>query len=489
MRIRALRGRSDFDRVELYTRGAVHAFVWVSVLVVIALSVTRPVRHAAPWPLIAAVVLLSAAQGVWSTRLVKASFDERIGRGSVPRWRAGAGAALMVAVFAGVLALAAATGYAEFPALYTAVGVALVPFVCGYCLLVRVWTALLVVLAVSLATCGVMALAGADVTVVVPSFFGMAYMGGIMAPSVRCSAWVLGVMYELREARDVQARLAVAEERLRFGRDLHDVLGRNLAVVALKSELAVQLARRGRPEAVDQMTEVQRIAQESQREVREVVRGYRETGLEAELAGAQGVLTAAGITCRVLGADAARALPASVHSALGWVVREAATNVLRHGDAEHCSVVLSVTEGRAELIVENDGVRQPAQGRSGGSGLVGLRERLAEVNGELTAGPVRGGRFRLRAEVPVGEAGDGRDERGTGGVRDEQGAGDVRDEQGAGDVRDDQETGDVRDEQRTGDVRDEQGTGGVRDDQETGDVRDEQRERRASSAQAERSTR
>ena len=131
---------------------------------------------------------------------------------------------------------------------------------------------------------------------------GVSYAGPLLAlASVRCGAWSLGVMLQAEQNRDAQARLAVAEERLRFGRDLHDVMGRNLAVIALKSELAVQLARRGRPEAVDQMIEVQRIAQESQREVREVVRGYREADLEAELAGAQGVLAAAGIDCRVSG--------------------------------------------------------------------------------------------------------------------------------------------------------------------------------------------
>ena len=87
------------------------------------------------------------------------------------------------------------------------------------------------------------------------------------------------MLWEAERAREVETRLAVAEERLRFGRDLHDVLGRNLSVISLKSELAVQLARRGRPEAVEQMIEVQRIAQESQREVRAVVRGYREADL------------------------------------------------------------------------------------------------------------------------------------------------------------------------------------------------------------------
>ncbi|KOV61421.1 sensor histidine kinase [Streptomyces sp. MMG1121] len=221
---------------------------------------------------------------------------------------------------------------------------------------------------------------------------------GFLAVTCLFSVWLLDSVYELDEARETRARLAVAEERLRFGRDLHDVLGRNLSVISLKSELAVQLARRGRPEAVGQMVEVQRIAQESQREVRAVVRGYREADLGVELAGAQGVLTAAGIDCEV-GAQTA-GLPAEVQSVLGWVVREATTNVLRHGDPGHCSLRLQVLEGRVVLTVENDGVAGTPDG-GGGSGLAGLRERLAVVGGTLQAGRVGADRFRLTAEVPL----------------------------------------------------------------------------------------
>ncbi|MFC5633804.1 sensor histidine kinase [Streptomyces bullii] len=236
--------------------------------------------------------------------------------------------------------------------------------------------------------------------------------GGFVAFTYVFSVWLLNAVYELDEARETRARLAVAEERLRFGRDLHDVMGRNLAVIALKSELAVQLAQRGRPEAVAQMVEVQRLAQESQREVREVVRGYREADLGTELAGAQGVLEAAGIDCTVTGSAAG--LPVAVQSALGWAVREAATNVLRHGDARTCAVELRVAQGRVVLSVENDGVPQERQrlgggvgggrdggGIRGGSGLAGLRERLTEIGGTLRAGPAGRGTFRLVAEVPL----------------------------------------------------------------------------------------
>ncbi|MGC9543356.1 sensor histidine kinase [Streptomyces sp. UG1] len=233
---------------------------------------------------------------------------------------------------------------------------------------------------------------------------GVLFGGGFVAASSVFSVWLLNAVYELDEARETRARLAVAEERLRFGRDLHDVMGRNLAVIALKSELAVQLARRGRSEAVEQMIEVQRIAQESQREVRDVVRGYREADLTVELAGAQGVLTAAGIECEVTGEAAG--LPVEVQSALAWVVREATTNVLRHGDAERCAVGVRVSEGRVVLTVENDGAAGASDG-GGGSGLAGLRERLAAVDGTLDAGRVGDGAFRLVAKVPLVGAGAG----------------------------------------------------------------------------------
>lgn len=223
--------------------------------------------------------------------------------------------------------------------------------------------------------------------------------GGFLAFTSAFSVWLLDAVYRLDEARDTRARLAVAEERLRFGRDLHDVMGRNLAVIALKSELAVQLARRGRPDAVEQMIEVQRIAQESQREVRDVVRGYRGADLGVELAGAQGVLKAAGISCEVSAETGG--LPSEVQSALAWVVRESTTNVLRHGDPGRCSVALRRTEERVVLTVENDGAG-PVTAR-GGSGLAGLRERLRVIDGTLDAGLVGTGVFRVVAEVPLND--------------------------------------------------------------------------------------
>lgn len=252
-----------------------------------------------------------------------------------------------------------------------------------------------------LAVCGpALVTAGLPVSTALGLLTGTAAAMALIGATWRGSAWIVSVVWELDAARDTQARLAVAEERLRFSRDLHDVLGSNLTAIALKSELAVELSRRGRAEAADQMAEVQRIARDSQREVREVVRGYRTADLSTEAAGAGSVLRAAGVDCEIdLGAGAA-ALPPTAQSVLGWVVREAATNVLRHSEAAHCTVRLRVENGRARLEVENDGVPGQAPG-AGGTGLLGLRERLTAHGGSLVLPPAGPGRFRLTASLPL----------------------------------------------------------------------------------------
>jgi len=212
----------------------------------------------------------------------------------------------------------------------------------------------------------------------------------------RVSAWMLGVVWELDRSRQVQASLAVAEERLRFARDLHDVVGRTLSVVAIKSELAAQLAKRGRPEAVDEMLEVRAIAQESLAELRAVVGGYRAADLDAELSGARALLVSAGIECRVIGsADGA------FHGALAWVVREGATNVLRHSEARTCVITLRPgPDGSAALTIDNDGVASGA-GIAFGSGLTGLSERVAALGGTVVAERRPPDGFRLTATLPA----------------------------------------------------------------------------------------
>ncbi|WP_325751388.1 sensor histidine kinase [Streptomyces sp.] len=399
--VRRWQKREGFDKIDLYTRGSMHSMIWGMVLCVVLLSVTRPVRHSdAPTALIAGTVLAAIAQGVCSVPLVTRALDSYLGRGPVGRRLPVLAAVLLLANAAGLLALGGYAGTETFPELQLALGAVVWPFMTPFVLVVPVWASGVCIVAGAAGMSGGVLLAGATEPFALTTLTGVGFGSALISLTVRLSAWTLGITQKLRDARDVETRLAVAEERLRFGRDMHDVLGRNLAVIALKSELAVELGQRGKAAAMDQMVEVQRIARASQQEVRDVVRGYREADLGTELLGAQGVLRAAGIECAVHG-DGGQ-LPAPVRSALGWAVREAATNVLRHGDPQRCDIRLENVPGGVRLVVENDGVTPDGTVvPGGGSGLHGLRERLASVGGSLEAGPVGEGLFQLTAAVPL----------------------------------------------------------------------------------------
>lgn len=206
---------------------------------------------------------------------------------------------------------------------------------------------------------------------------------------------VLETTRELERARDTDAKLAVAEERLRFSRDLHDVFGRTLSAVALKAELGAAQAERGRPEAAATMREVQAIATDALAEVREVVRGYREADLATEIAGARSLLEASGASVSTV-VDGAESLPGPVARAFAWTVREATTNALRHADARSVRISVSVGAAGAVLEVAND--RPRAAPSVEGSGLAGLTERLREVGGTLAVRR-EAGWFMLTASV------------------------------------------------------------------------------------------
>ncbi|MEU5837615.1 histidine kinase [Streptomyces diacarni] len=352
-----------------------------------------------PMSLGATVAVLALVQGGLSVRGLRVAMECYLGGAEAPR-RLLAAVLAAFALETAVLVVMLVRGWAGTAAAPALALFAVVPSLSGlYALTVSRRRAVVVPLVVSALVLAAFALAGMAWPSLLGTFLVLVFGSLCGAFSVRGTAWYLAVMRELDEAKEAQSRLAVAEERLRFSRDLHDVMGRNLSVIALKSELATQLARRGADSAIEQMLQVQRLARESQTEVREVVRGYREAGLETELAGARGVLRAAGVDCRV--ESTAPEMDRSVQSALGWVVREGATNVLRHADAARCLISLTTgAPGTVALLMENDGAEPGAADR--GSGLTGLAERLAVLDGTLVrAGADAEGVFRLHAEVPL----------------------------------------------------------------------------------------
>jgi two-component system sensor histidine kinase DesK len=388
-------GRSDPQRIALYTRWSYYAALALTPFFAFLVVASSP----GP-PLFAAVLFLLGSVALTVTLLLLARAglrapgpDKRL----PTRLLVGAAAAALATVAAGV---------AAFPDGGEAGSVLpWVVFLAPTMLLIAssaVWPAR------TLAVGGVVT--GVVVGVVLLSagrpaaealVFGVLFVlsSTATALSFRFSVWVLDVVTQLERARDVQARLAVAEERLRFARDLHDIMGRNLSTIAVKGQLAAELVRRGRAEAADEVSDISRIAEESLREIRGVVGGYRSASLPGELAGGRSVLRAAGVSCTVSGDEEAALLPAAVQVALGWVVREAVTNVLRHSRATTCTIDLRTACGTGELRVVNDGAVTSAD-QSWGNGLTGLAERLDAEGGRLTTS-ADGGTFVLTAALPV----------------------------------------------------------------------------------------
>jgi two-component system, NarL family, sensor histidine kinase DesK len=219
----------------------------------------------------------------------------------------------------------------------------------------------------------------------------------ITAVAIRIFVVLAETVAELQQARAEIARLAVESERLRFARDLHDTLGHALSAIAVKSELARKLVRRDNDRAEAELVDIEQVARSALQDVRETVAGYRSLSLHEQLDGARQVLRAAGISCSVEGAD--EPLPAETGSLLAWVLREAATNVVRHSRASVCNVRLRRDGRTAELRVADDGVGPGVA--TDGHGLAGLAERVTGVGGTLDTGPRHGGGFELLARVPL----------------------------------------------------------------------------------------
>jgi len=213
---------------------------------------------------------------------------------------------------------------------------------------------------------------------------------------------MMGYIHELRGARTELATAAVAEERLRFSRDLHELLGHTLSVMVVKAEVVRRLVADDPARAAAAAADIEELGRTALAEVREAVTGYRQRPFASELDGARDALTDAGIEVTVT--EVGTPLPASADVLFGWAVREGATNVIRHSRARRCAITVRFDERGAHLEVSDDGVGSSGglgdPGGPGGHGLRGLRERLAAVGGELSVSSPSGGGFSLVASLP-----------------------------------------------------------------------------------------
>ena len=217
--------------------------------------------------------------------------------------------------------------------------------------------------------------------------------------------WLLRLVWAAQAGRDAEAELVVAEERLRVSRELHDVLGHRLGIIALKAELAAYLARRDPEGSAVESEAIRVLAAETLSEARRVVRGETTTDLTTQLDAAKLVLASAGIDAVVTAEDDLIASTADTTSRLlGMVVREAVTNILRHSDARQVSIAMTQQGRRIGLTVVNDRPREIEPGLvAGGSGLASLSARCRAAGASLVAGRTAAGGFQVRVDAPCTE--------------------------------------------------------------------------------------
>jgi two-component system, NarL family, sensor histidine kinase DesK len=220
--------------------------------------------------------------------------------------------------------------------------------------------------------------------------------------------WLLGLLAAAELGRDAEAGLAIAQERLRVSRELHDVLGSRLGIIALKAELAAGLAATDPARSAAESDEIRAIAAATLAEARRAVHGETAADLPTQIASAELVLGSAGIVTTV-DVDTAR-VPPSASRLLAAVVREAVTNVLRHSDARTVWIAFPGTGPRPTLVVGNDGAAGPRSGITAGApgsgtGLASLAARCAAAGARLLSGPADHGRFEVRVELAPGGPG------------------------------------------------------------------------------------
>jgi two-component system sensor histidine kinase DesK len=257
-------------------------------------------------------------------------------------------------------------------------------------------SAVVYVLAAALLSVLVTALEGAGSSVILSVAVGSAGIGLLVIS--------LGQLrdrnIELQRARNELAEFAVANERERFARDLHDLLGHSLSVISLKAQLSRRLLASAPAEAETHLADLEQVARGALTEVRDAVSGYRQPTLEAALAAARLALQAANIDAHF---DVAPAeLAPQAEGVLAWAVREGTTNVIRHSGSRNCWIHLVGGESDAALEILDDGTaRTPAQA-AGGSGLRGVRERAAALAGAVESGARAEGGYRLAVVLPRG---------------------------------------------------------------------------------------
>ena len=213
----------------------------------------------------------------------------------------------------------------------------------------------------------------------------------------------------LERERESESRRAVAEEQARIGRELHDVVAHALSVIVIQAAAADDAFDRDPGRAREPIRSIEAAARSALGDLRRVL-GALQT--DAGVAPQPGLgrlddlveqVRATGLTVQLQIEGTPRPLPAAVDLSAYRIVQEALTNTLKHAGAARADVRVRYGDDLA-LEIRDDGWGQGSDGGAAGSGLVGMRERVAMLGGSVDAGPGTGGGYRVAARIPLGVA-------------------------------------------------------------------------------------
>ncbi|MFD3446744.1 sensor histidine kinase [Microbacteriaceae bacterium 4G12] len=203
---------------------------------------------------------------------------------------------------------------------------------------------------------------------------------------------------QLSEANEQIRDLVKREERQRIARDLHDTLGHTLSLITLKSQLVEKLIEKNPERACLEAKEITQTSRNALKQLRELISDMRMITVEEELEQVKVILQAANISLEVQQETSTNVLSPLEQNILGMCLREAVTNVVKHSKATTCMVTLLETQGKLMLQVKDNGVG--LQTNHNGNGILGMRERLALIDGVLGLDDIHDGTM-LTIHVPI----------------------------------------------------------------------------------------
>ncbi|MER6999690.1 sensor histidine kinase [Streptomyces sp. NPDC000410] len=269
------------------------------------------------------------------------------------------------------------------------------------------------VLAASLAVSAAAVLTGEALVTPAETWSGAAGIAAIVW-LVLGGGWAAGFVVRARRAREAdratrRTEEAIAEERLRIARELHDIVSHSLSLIAVKAGVAGHVAQHRPEEAVDALRVIERTSRAAMTEMRRTLGVLRTDTAAAPLGPAPGLdaLDRLADQARQAGVDVDLSvrvpdggLPAGIALAVHRIVQESLTNVVKHAASARCRVTVEGDPREVRIDVTDDGVRGADRERPGGHGLVGMRERAMMYGGTFSAGPRPEGGFAVSVRLP-----------------------------------------------------------------------------------------